>query len=203
MKAEIRLARADDAPQLASIYRPSVEASVTSFEVVAPDAEEMERRRITLGDATPWLVFEVIDGEGRAGGVAGYAYASPHRDRAAYQWSVDAAVYVRGDWHRAGVGRALYASLFAILRLQGFRAVHAGISLPNAGSVGLHEALGFRRVGVYEKVGYKFGAWQDVGWWQLELAERVAGAPPAAPRSLSEVQRDPGWSAALAAGRIG
>ncbi len=128
----------------------------------------------------------------------GYAYASRHRDRAAYRWSVDSAVYVHPGQRKRGVGRALYESLFALLRLQGFYAVHAGITLPNAGSVALHEAVGFRRIGTYAAVGYKLGAWRDVGWWQLELRERTG--TPAEPRNPAEARLDPGWSAAIGTG---
>jgi phosphinothricin acetyltransferase len=192
MQTEIRLARTEDAPALAGIYRPSVEGRATSFESEAPDAEEMERRRVTITAVAPWLVY-VQDGE-----VVGFAYAARHRERAAYRWAADATVYVASSAHRRGVGRALYRSLFAILRLQGFCSVHAGITLENPGSVGLHEAVGFRRVGIYEKVGWKLDAWHDVGWWQLELRDRHVAPPPL--RTLVEVLADPGWAAALATG---
>jgi L-amino acid N-acyltransferase YncA len=182
--ADIRDAEPRDAAGLAAIYRPSVEGSATSF--------EMERRRAAIAAHAPWLVCE------REGRVVGFAYAGRHRDRAAYQWSVDATVYVGRDSHRRGVGRALYTSLFALLRLQGFCAVHAGITLPNPGSVGLHEALGFRSVGVYRRVGWKLDAWHDVGWWQLELRDRQL-APPTL-RTLAEARADAAWDAALAAG---
>ena len=114
--------------------------------------------------------------------VLGYAYASRHRDRAAYQWSIDVSVYVRADAHRRGIGRALYAALLRIVTAQGFYRAYAGITLPNASSVGLHEAMGFRPVGVYRAVGYKLGAWHDVGWWDLALA--AAGPAPPPPRSV-------------------
>ena len=192
LTAVIRDAQPADAPALAAIYRPSVEGRATSFELVTPDAAEMERRRTAIAAHAPWLVCE------RGAEVIGFAYAGRHRDRAAYQWSVDATVYVRHDSHRLGVGRALYTSLFAILRLQGFCAVHAGITLPNPGSVGLHEALGFRSVGVYPRVGWKLDAWHDVGWWQLELRDRSVAPPPLRP--LDEVRADPAWNAALGAG---
>jgi phosphinothricin acetyltransferase len=190
--AQIRLAEPGDAAALAEIYRPSVEESATSFELDAPYPSEMERRRAAIVALTPWLVYATGDR------VLGFAYAGRHRDRVAYQWSADATVYVGGDSHRRGVGRALYGSLFAILRLQGFCAVHAGVTLPNPGSVGLHEALGFRPIGVYRQVGWKLDRWHDVGWWQLELRDRRAPPPPL--RTLSEVRSDPAWDAALASG---
>jgi phosphinothricin acetyltransferase len=80
--------------------------------------------------------------------------------------------------------------------VQGFYAAHAGITLPNAGSVALHESLGFRPVGVYRGVGYKLGRWHDVGWWQLSLRER--DAEPAPPLSVAEAQRDASWRSVLA-----
>jgi phosphinothricin acetyltransferase len=187
----IRLAIPEDAAQMAAIYRPSVEGSATSFELVAPDAAELERRRAAALQLAPWLVWD-------DGAVAGYAYASRHRDRAAYQWSVDVSVYVDQGRRRRGIAAGLYRSLFALLRLQGFCAAHAGIALPNAASVGLHESLGFRPIGVYPQVGYKLGAWRDVGWWQLPLGPRAA--EPAPPLGLAEALRLPGWADALATG---
>jgi L-amino acid N-acyltransferase YncA len=186
----VRLARADDAGAVAAIYAPNVAAAAISFELDPPDAAEMQRRIAATVPSLPWLVAE------EEGAVVGFAYASKHRERAAYQWSVDVSVYVDARRHRRGLGRALYRPLLAIVRAQGFYAAHAGITLPNHASVGLHESLGFRPVGVYRAVGYKLGAWHDVGWWQLPLRERTG--QPALPRSLSELQRDPEWNLLLA-----
>ncbi|HKF69680.1 MAG TPA: GNAT family N-acetyltransferase, partial [Vicinamibacterales bacterium] len=97
-----------------------------------------------------------------------------------------------------GVGRGLYTSLFAILAAQGYFNAYAGIALPNAASVGLHEAVGFRKIGVYARVGYKFGEWRDVGWWQLEL--RAQEESPAEPLTITEVRALPEWNALLARG---
>lgn len=190
--AEIREARESDAGQVAAIYRPWVERTSVSFELDPPSAEEMARRISTLGSYAPWLVCEGAEG------IEGYAYASRHRDRAAYQWSMDSAVYVRGDARRRGVGRALYTSLFALLRLQGFVAVHGGITMPNANSEGLHRAMGFRLIGVYPSVGFKQGAWHDVSWWQLRLGD--SPPEPRAPLALAEARRLAGWRAALESG---
>jgi L-amino acid N-acyltransferase YncA len=188
----MRLAREEDAPAIADIYRPSVEAAATSFEVEAPAAGEIARRLAAILPHAPWLVLE--DG----GVVRGYAYASRHHERAAYQWSVDVTVYVREGHRGLGVGRALYRSLFELLRLQGFYTACAGITLPNAASVGLHESLGFGLVGVYPSIGYKLGAWHDVGWWELALRPRAG--TPAAPLSRAQAEATPGWAGALAAG---
>src|SRR3954447_17849711 len=129
----IRLARSGDASAVADIYRPSVETTVISFEYVAPSPSEMARRIDTTTVKFPWLVLEAD------GAIAGYAYASRHSERAAYDWSVNCAVYVAAAHRRRGVGRALYTSLFAMLVAQGYFKAYAGITLPNAASVGLHE----------------------------------------------------------------
>jgi phosphinothricin acetyltransferase len=94
---------------------------------------------------------------------------------------VETAVYVSERFHRAGVGRALYAELFAELRAQGFMNAYAGITLPNDASVRLHQAVGFRPVGVFERIGFKLGRWHDVGWWQLRLADDDHPAEPMPP----------------------
>src|SRR4051812_28905883 len=187
---DIRLADARDASDVAAIYRPYVTDAVTSFEIDAPDAAEMGARIDGVLARAPWLVCAGPDGD-----TIGYAYASRHHERAAYQWSVDVAVYIHADHHRRGVGRRLYDTLFRLLRLQGFYVAHAGITLPNAASVGLHESLGFVPVGVYPAVGWKFGAWRDVGWWRLPLQSLVA--TPAPPLSVAEAQALPAWGALL------
>jgi phosphinothricin acetyltransferase len=192
MTARIRLADAADAEALAAIYRPVVESTTISFETVPPDRDEMARRLAATLAAHPWLVCDI------GGRVAGYAYATTHRVRAAYQWSVDTSVYVDAAWRRSGVGRGLYQSLFAILAAQGFFNAFAGIALPNAASVALHEAVGFEALGVYRRVGFKLGAWHDVGWWQLTL--RAHESSPNAPLPLTAVQRRDDWAALLSSG---
>ncbi len=96
------------------------------------------------------------------------------------------------------MGRALYTSLFALLRLQGLYNAYAGITLPNAASVGVHEAVGFRPVGVYASVGYKMGGWHDVGWWQLALRERDGAPTP--PIAFAALPQDAAWAAGLEVG---
>ena len=160
-----------DADAVASIYRPAVESSIASFEVVPPDAAEMSRRMAGILARTPWLIME----DGKA--PVGYAYAGPHRERPGYRWSVDISVYVAADLHGRGLGRRLYDELLSILRRQGFVNAYAGIALPNPASVALHEGIGMNLVGVYERVGFKFGAWHDVAWYGLRLSDFV-GAPP-------------------------
>jgi phosphinothricin acetyltransferase len=115
------------------------------------------------GASHAWLAAEID------GAVAGYAYGSPPRDRAAYSRSCDAAVYVDPGYARQGVGRALYTALLPLLAAKECHAAFAGIALPNEASVALHEAMGFTPVGVYREVGWKLGGWRDVGWWQRLL----------------------------------
>lgn len=171
----IRVASRDDADAVAAVYAPYVESTAISFEVIAPSAREMRSRIETVLARFPWLVYEH---EGR---VVGYAYASPHHVRAAYQWSADAGIYIDVTFHRQGVGRQLYTALFDLLRRQGIVNVYGGITLPNAKSVGLHEALGFTPVGVYRNVGFKLGAWHDVGWWHLQLQPLSSSPVPPVP----------------------
>jgi len=192
MTPRIRLASAGDAEAIAAIYRPVVETTSISFETIAPDRDEMAKRLAGTLASHPWLVCDV---DGR---VAGYAYAAKHRVRAAYQWSVDTSVYVDPAWHRSGVGRGLYRSLFAVLGAQRFCNAFAGIALPNPASVALHEAVGFEPLGVYRRVGFKLGAWHDVGWWQLTVGTRVS--MPTAPRPVAEIVAAPGFDALLASG---
>lgn len=188
----IRIATLEDAGQVQAIYAPVVRETVTSFEIEPPSIAEMRGRMEEVLTALPWLVCE------NDGSVLGYAYAGKHRARWAYQWSVDASVYIHADARRMGIGRALYASLFQILCLQGYYNAYAGVTLPNPGSVGLHEAVGFKPVGVYHHVGYKMGAWHDVGWWELELQPRIVEPP--APIGIQTAQQLPGWQNALSAG---
>lgn len=192
MATVIRLATTADGPALAEIYRPAVADCATSFELDPPDGDEMARRAAKCMERSPWLVCE------RDGRVIGYAYGGVHRERAAYQWTSEVSAYVLRDFHKQGIGRALYTSLFAALVVQGYRNAVAGITLPNDASVGLHTAVGFTQLGVYRRIGYKMGAWHDVGWFERELAPRVTDPPP--PRLLRECRDEPDFIAALTAG---
>jgi len=175
----IRLAMPGDAPALHAIYAPIVARTVISFELAPPTVVEMADRIRGTIPAYPWLVLE------RDGRILGYAYAGAHRARPAYRWSVDVSVYVAGAGRRQGIGRALYERLFVLLRRQGYQSAFAGIALPNPASVALHEAVGFVPLGVYRDVGFKHGAWHDVGWWQRPIGDRPAH--PAEPRPVAEV----------------
>lgn len=163
-KTEIRIAAPADAAAFAAIYAPIVTDTAISFETEPPSTQEMGRRMAKTLATHPWLTA-VRDDE-----IVGYAYAGAHRERAAYRWSCDVTVYVAAQAHRSGVGQTLYGALIPVLKRQGFRSAFAGIALPNAGSVALHETMGFAPIGTYHEVGFKLGAWRDVGWWRLALA---------------------------------
>jgi phosphinothricin acetyltransferase len=190
----IRFAEELDAAAIQAIYAPYCESSAVSFETKAPSLEEIVQRIHKISGQFPWIVGE------RDRRVIGYAYGSRHSERAAYQWSVDATVYVSPSAQRTGLGRALYTSLFRILALQGYYKAYAGITLPNSASVGLHEAMGFKPVGVYRGVGYKLGRWHDVGWWELSL--RPESDEPPAPRSIQEIRCSRAVEEALEAGKL-
>ena len=162
----IRVATPLDADAVAAIYAPVVRETPISFELEPPSVGEMRQRIVATLERFPWLVS--LDAHGQ---VDGYAYAGKHRERAAYRWSVDTTVYVRDGSRGQGVGTRLYRQLFECLAELGYFQAFAGITLPNAASVGLHESVGFTPIGVYRNVGFKCGAWRDVGWWQRPLRE--------------------------------
>jgi L-amino acid N-acyltransferase YncA len=173
----LRAATPDDSAAIAGIYAPFVTGSAVSFETEPPDEAAMRTRMESGGGLYPWLVAE------ESGALLGYAYAARFRDRAAYRFTVETSVYLRPDASGRGLGRRLYEPLLAILEGQGFTQAIAAITLPNEASVRLHERLGFERAGTYRQVGWKFGAWHDVGLWQKGLA--AAGTPPAEPIARS------------------
>ena len=164
---QVRPAVAADADRIAAVYAPYVLDSVASFEDVAPTAEQMRARMV----GGPWLVA------GTGEDVVGFAYAGPHQARPAYRWSVNVSVYVAANAVGRGVGRALYDVLLADLRAAGVVNAYAGITLPNVASIALHEAVGFTKVAHYPHVGFKHGAWHDVGWWALGLVDELPVPP--------------------------
>ena len=132
----------------------------------------MQRR---INESHEWLVCE------HAGGLVGYAYAGRLRPRAAYDGSVEVSVYVAADAPGAGIGRKLLTSLLERLKARDFVNAFAGIALPNPASVRLFESVGFEQIGIERSVGFKLGAWHDVGWWQVRLLPAADGLPPAEP----------------------
>lgn len=161
----IRTATEADAPALLEIYRPFVESTAVSFELVAPAVEEFAARIEKALAGWEWLVAE------RNCQIIGYAYGSLHRGRPGYRWSVEVSAYVDPSHHRQGIGRALYLRLFEILTEKGFCNAYAGVTLPNDASVALHRSVGFEPIGIFKAVGRKFGKWQDVAWFHRVLRD--------------------------------
>lgn len=163
MTTILRAATVSDAAAIQAIYAPIVETTAISFEEDVPSVEEMARRLETYSQTHPYLVAE------RDGEILGYAYGSKHRDRSAYRLSVDVTAYVAASARGQGLGKRLYQALLPDLATRGYHAAFAAITQPNAASVALHESVGFTKVGIYREVGFKFGRWHDVGWWQRVL----------------------------------
>jgi L-amino acid N-acyltransferase YncA len=184
----VRLATVEDGAACAAIYAPFVEDTSISFELEPPTADEMAARIAKTTTRTPWLVVEVD------GTVRGYAYGTRHRDRAAYDWTVESTVYVDRAFAGRGIGRAAMTALLEVLRIQGFHLVVAGITQPNAASTALHRALGFERIGEFGAIGWKEGRWHGVEWYGLELGSR--DLPPAPIRPLADAIAD--WERARA-----
>lgn len=168
---QVRDATVADAGSCAAIYAPYVTDTCVTFELEPPSAGELADRIATAQQEHAWLVG-VLDGR-----VVGYAYAGSYRPRAAYRWSCETSVYLERGRAGAGLGRTLYAALLGRLGGLGYRRALAGMTLPNAASQRLHTALGFRPIGVFERVGWKHGAWRDVAWMQGDLdgVERSLG----------------------------
>lgn len=165
MHDPIRPATAADAAAICGIYNHYVEHTAISFETEPLAVEAMAARIADVQSQFPWLVYE------EQGVLLGYAYASKWKPRAAYAHSVESSVYLHQDAGGRGIGKLLYARLFEQLRPLGVHLVIGGITQPNEASVALHERMGFTRVGQFSEVGYKFGRWLDVGYWQLKLQE--------------------------------
>ena len=173
-----------DGAACAAIYAPFVTDTAVSLEFEAPTPAQFAERIARLSRTHPYLVAD----EGP--GAVGFAYGSPHRERAGYRWAADVSVYLDESARGRGYGRALYAELLARLRAQGFRVACAGITLPNLASVALHASFGFEPVGVYRRIGWKAGAWRDVAWYQLALHEAAEqDGPPSEPIAPSRQPR--------------
>jgi len=172
----IRHAEAAHAAGCLEVYAPFADDTAASFEDHAPSLREFEQRIARIARTHAFLVAE------ENGAVAGFAYAGVHRERPAYRWAAEVSVYLGPDHRGRGLGRALYEALFALLEEQGYRLLLAGVSLPNAPSVGLHRSLGFEDIGVYRRIGWKAGAWQDVIWMALQLGDDTfESTTPASP----------------------
>ena len=164
MTARIRPALAEDAGRIAAIYNHYIAESCITFETEPVSEADMATRiRDTLAVTLTWLVAEV------SGHVAGYAYASKWKGRCAYRFAVETTIYLDPDTTGDGLGTKLYAELVDAVRAASMTTAIGGIALPNDASIRLHERLGFRKVGHFERVGYKHDTWVDVGYWQLQL----------------------------------
>jgi L-amino acid N-acyltransferase YncA len=161
----IRTATEQDAASLLEIYRPYVQDTAVSFETEVPSVEAFAGRIAKALAGWAWLVAEE-DGQ-----CVGYAYASAHRERAAYRWSTETSVYVRPGWQGRGLAWALYTALFERLAALGYCNALAIVVVPNDASVALHRSVGFEPVGVFKRGGHKFGAWHDVMWLQRALRD--------------------------------
>ncbi len=171
----LRDAEPRDVPALLAIYRPFVTDTTVSFELEPPTEAEFEQR---IASAQSQWAFRVAEREGE---VAGYAYATAFRSRAAYRWTVETSAYVHPAHRKQGVARSLYLSLFEALVAKGYCTAYAGITLPNDTSVAFHRSLGFTPVGIFHRAGWKFGAWRDVSWWERTLQDGEAPNSSAAP----------------------
>ena len=167
-EATIREVTPADAAALARIYNHYVLHTIITFEEAAVSADEMAARMTETAAASfPWLVAAT------PAGVRGYAHASRWKGRCSYRYSAEVTVYIEEGYAGHGLGSQLYAALFPRLEALGYHVLIGGIALPNEASVALHEKFGLRRVGLLSEVGYKFGRWVDVGYWQLTLPARV------------------------------
>jgi len=164
-----------DAAACLAIYAPFVTDAATSFEDVPPSVSEFGER---IAHYSRTHAFLVADDDGT---VAGFAYACPHRERAAYRWTVETSAYLGAAYRGRGVGTSLYEQLLGLLRIQGIRLALGGVTLPNDASIALHRRCGFVQIGVYPSVGWKAGAWRDVAWLACDLnsqADHQPGPPP-------------------------
>lgn len=177
----LRLATAADAAELLKIYAPFVESedrnlSDVSFEYEVPTVEEFAGRIRDISAAYPYIVCEY---EGR---LIGYVYAHPYIQRAAYQWGAEVTIYLAPEGQGVGLGRVMYTALENLLRLQGIKTLYSCITASNKHSVKMHEALGYKIIGTFEKTGFKHGHWLDMVWMEKRIADL-----PAAPQLIKKI----------------
>lgn len=175
----VRQATVQDVPRILEIYSPYVEHTAISFEYVVPSVAEFTQRFLNITQQFPWLVWE------EDGVVLGYAYGSRPFERAAYQWSASASVYLCPEACGRGIGKKLYAALEALLQKQGYRKVYAVITTANEPSVAFHRAVGYRHTATMPDCGYKFGTWYGTIWMEKDL--NTWDTPPRTPVSIHEI----------------
>jgi L-amino acid N-acyltransferase YncA len=189
MDYTIRIIGPGDSAATREIYRPYVEKTIISFEYEVPPMEEWEKRISTNTTEYPWLVCEY------GNEIIGYAYGSKHRYRTAYSWSPESTIYMKEEFHGKGVAKILYATLFELMTLQGYVNVFAGVGMPNDKSENFHKSCGFYEIGVFRKIGYKFGAWHDTKWFELNLCDHPL--QPGKPKLLEEIRNSPAFKSIL------
>lgn len=174
-----RMATEADAFAISGIYAPYVETTAVTFETEVPGVAEFARRIHGTLRRYPYLVCE------DNGMVIGYAYAFEQMERTAYRWNAGLSVYLDHTRTGKGAGTALYSALIAILKLQNIQNVYGGITRPNPASEALHKKLGFTKLGVYHKTGFKLEEWHDVVWYEKHIGD--LGIPPLPPLALTGV----------------
>ena len=161
---------AKDSAALLAIYRPYIEKTAITFETAVPDVKDYEKRIADIAAQFPYLVLE------SGGEIIGYAYAHRQAERAAFDWNAELSIYLKEGFSGRGIGRPLYALLETLLEMQGYVNFFGVITGSNAGSIAMHEKMGYRKIAVHEKTGWKFDAWYDTVWMHKRVHE---GAPEA------------------------
>lgn len=159
----ISIINEDDIAGVLDIYTPYIVNTAVTFEYEVPEIETFKKRIKNYTSQYPWLVMK--DGNN----IAGYAYASPYRERSAYQWVAECSIYINNQYKKKGVGTQLYTALLELLKAQGIHRLYALITIPNDASVLFHEKIGFKYFATFKNVGYKNSKWHDVGWWEITL----------------------------------
>ena len=161
---------AKDTAALLAIYRPYIEKTAITFEKAVPDVKDYERRIADIAAQFPYLVLE------SGGEIIGYAYAHRQAERAAFDWNAELSIYLKEGFSGRGIGRPLYALLETLLKMQGYVNFFGVITGSNAGSIAMHEKMGYQKIAVHEKTGWKFDVWHDTVWMHKRVHE---GAPEA------------------------
>ncbi len=169
----IRLAEFDDLPAILAISNWAAINTAANFALEPEPIESWQEEWRETHDMYPYLV--AVDD---ANTLVGFAKAAPWKGRCAYTYSAEVTVYVHQDHHGQGIGKALYGQLIPTLKAQGYHTLLAGITQPNEASVRLHESFGFKRAALFERVGWKFDQWHDVGYWELLMQKETAKPSP-------------------------
>ncbi len=196
-EVEIRLAEEGDIAGILAISNRAAEVGVANFSVTPEPPELWNQAFRETHRMFPWLVATPAPGNrgkedtgSSENQIRGFAKASPHNGRCAYDWTAEVTVYIHHEHLGKGIGSRLYEVLFDLLERQGYRSVTAGVSLPNPASIALHEKFGMKKIGAHQRVGWKFGEWHDVGYWQGFLGEDTG--EPGIIRTVEEVWGEAG-----------